>query len=336
MREIVAGKGIKPGTRLDEYVMSTFPALPKNALYKAFRKKDVKIDGKWAAPDAALKPSDKISVYLPDDILFGRQSITSASGVPPVSPGTPRDMQGLSSSAKRVIGEGSFSIVYEDERLLIVNKARGLPVHPDRSGRGITLIELVHEYLDAADRPYAPAMCHRIDRNTGGLVMIAKDRAALEIILSKLNVNSIKKDYRCIVAGKPKPAEAKLYAFITKDAARGKAEVYSGRESAPENASKIVTYYRTLSYDRRSDTSKLEVSLQTGRTHQIRAHLSSIGHPIIGDGKYCPNAINRQFGEHYQMLVAFRLVFPDMPGMKASRITVEISDGLAHPQLKNL
>jgi 23S rRNA pseudouridine955/2504/2580 synthase len=314
MRKIVVGKGVKPGTRLDAHIMSVFPALPSGALYKAFRKKDVKMGGKWAAPDAILAPPDTISVYLPDDILFGGK------------PGGSADGGGLA-------GAGTFSVVYEDERLLIVNKARGLAVHPDRTGGGVTLIELAREYLGAAETGETlPAMCHRIDRNTGGLVMIAKERAALDMILAKLAVNGIKREYRCIVVGRPKPSEATLRAYMSKDSALGRAYIYADKSSAPDSALNVVTHYRVLAYDRASGASKLEVSLRTGRTHQIRAHLAFAGHPIIGDGKYCPNAINRKYREPYQMLVAYRLVFPPMPGLGVSGRTIEIPDSLSFPK----
>ena len=428
MREIVAGKGIKPGTRLDGYIMSTFPAMPRNALYKAFRMKDIKINGKWVAADAILKPGDVIRVYISDEILFGKphvkEAITNTVGAgssrPPkhseciadtntVGAGSSRppkhtecitdtdtvgawssrppkhseciaDTNTVGAGSSRppkysacsdIVGEGSFSVAYEDDRLLIVNKACGLAVHPDKNGRGVTLIELVREYLNKPDffaggmtpplryendtsikkhtsselkslpagTPYVteridPAMCHRIDRNTGGLVMIAKDKLALDLILSKISSNEIIKEYRCIVSGRPKPSEATLYAYMSKDAAHGKAYVYADRQSAPKNAFRIATKYRTLSYDKAGDTSKLEVRLLTGRTHQIRAHLAFCGHPIIGDGKYCPNAICKRYREPYQMLVAFRLKFPIIPGMQISGMTVEIPDGLYHPIIK--
>ena len=407
MREIITGKGIKPGARLDEYILSIFPALPRNALYKAFRKKDVKIGGKWAAPDAAPAPFDVINIFLPDNILFGagagygtnsgatakpasnsganprtransstdisyRTNCSVGSGPSPSSsheanpspgvgtnsgskssPGTnsgpnpghdarsspsvgsgsspgPISTAGFSPNSKLGAGFG-FSVVYEDERLFIVNKMQGLPVHPDRGGSGITLVELARDYL-SSDSIF---MCHRIDRNTGGLVAIAKDRGILPMILENFSGGSIKKGYRCIVLGRPDPPGATLSAYMAKDQARGKVTVFSTRDGAPQGARTILTRYRTMGYDQKSGTSKLEVSLLTGRTHQIRAHLASIGHPIIGDGKYCPNSSNKRYYAPFQMLTAFRLVFPDMPGLDISGKTIEITDGLAYPRLKN-
>jgi len=314
MREIIAGKKLKPGARLDEYILSVFPEMPRNALYKAFRKKDVRLGGKRSPPDALIQPGDVISVYLPDNILFGKQENGRAGG---------------------------FDAVYEDKAVLIVNKPPGLPVHPDPKGSGVTLIELVREYMQSGrgqeaggGSGSAPFLCHRLDRNTGGLVVIAKERGALDTLLALFSSGGIKKDYHCIAHGRPSPPEATLRAYITKDSARGVSFVYHSRQDAPDYAKPIITKYKTLSYDKAGDTSKLEVSLLTGRTHQIRAHLASAGHPIIGDGKYCPDSINKLYNARFQMLCAFRLVFPAIAGMEISGKTIEIPDGLTHPQLK--
>ena len=340
------GKGVKPGVRVDEYILSTFPALHRNALYKAFRKKDVKVGGRWVAPEDVLSPADVIRVFLRDEVLFGGAPLPMpAISVPspshallePLPASAPAPHAPATASAHTPFF-GGFGIVYEDERLLVVNKAQGLPVHPDRSGSGITLIELVREYLakSCGSGGYAPAMCHRIDRNTGGLVVIAKDRETLDLMLSKLASGEIKKEYRCVVAGRPARAEATLRAYMTKNPARGVVKVYQSQKEAPAGALEIVTKYRIVKYDKRSDTSILEVSLLTGRTHQIRAHLASLGNPIIGDGKYCPNSINKRYGVMYQMLIAFRLAFPKLPGQAVSGMTLEIPDGLSHPRLKQL
>ena len=288
--------------------------MSRNAMYKAFRKKDIKVGDKWITPETTLKAFDSLKVYLADSVLFGAANTA-------------------------VDATGGFTVVYEDRRLLIVNKPQGLPVHPDRNGSGVTLIELVHEYLGVASvvgsggDHFVPAMCHRIDRNTGGLVAIAKDREALDVLLGLFSSGGIKKEYGCIAHGALAPPTATLRAYMTKDSARGIVKVYPTSEDSPLYAREIITRYKTISYDSQGDTSKLEVTLLTGRTHQIRAHLASIGHPIIGDGKYCPGSINRHYRAPYQMLFAIRLKFPAMQGFDVSSKLVEISDPLVHPRI---
>jgi hypothetical protein len=154
-----------------------------------------------------------------------------------------------------------------------------------------------------AGGPFA-ALCHRLDRNTGGLVMIAKDRAALDAVLGKIAAGDVKKRYRCIVAGKPEKREATLKAWLAKDERLGMVRIL---DEPAAGAARIVTRYRLLDYSPQTDTSRLDVMPLTGRTHQIRAHLAHIGHPIIGDGKYCPNALNRGHRARCQMLLAYRL-----------------------------
>ena len=306
MRELIAGKGIRPGVKLDEYILSVFPSLTKNNLYMAFRKKDVKVAGRRAAAGTPLAPLDVVQIYLPDYLLFGTENHAPASG---------------------------FSVAYEDERLLIANKPQGLSVHPDRNGSGVTLVELVSEYCGTAP-DYKPALCHRIDRNTGGLVVFAKDKGALDAMLRGFSGGSIIKGYRCVVSGRPEPPGAELRSYMTKDASQGIVNVYKNVEGAPPHAKETITRYETIGYDPTSDAAKLEVSIKTGRTHQIRAQLASIGHPIIGDGKYCPNAINKRYSVRFQMLAAYKLAFLDIPGLDISGTTVEIPDGLAYPELK--
>ena len=222
MREMTIGAEIKPGTRLDEHILSVFPALNKNALYKAFRKKDVKVGGRRAPPDTRLSAGDVVRVYLPDDFLFGGRLFDPAAGPDAGAPHA-----------------AGFSVAYEDDRVLIVNKPRGLPAHPDGGGSGVTLIELVREYLltrssgarspcpavpgaKRSGAPYSagspnpgsavpgPALCHRLDRNTGGLVLIAKDKEALTVMLEHISSGAIHKLYRCVVAGRPEQPVSEL------------------------------------------------------------------------------------------------------------------------------
>ena len=320
MRKLEVGKGVKRNTRLDEYIRASFPDLPHGALYKAFRKKDIKINGTWAPAEAILLPGSEISIYIPDHLLFGSTERSPDSPASPTADGVPASINngthpdgsthpGGDLSRPLRGAAHALSIVYEDQNLLIVNKAQGMAVHPDRTGRGVTLIELASEYLQATATKNAaqPLLCHRIDRNTGGLVLIAKNKPALDYILNRLTEGSIKKHYRCIVAGKPPSSGATLTAWLTKDANYGKVTVSD--EPLSRKSQKIVTSYRLLEHCAESDTSLLEIALQTGRTHQIRAHLAYVGLPIIGDGKYCPNSINSRFRLKKQLLIAYKLIF---------------------------
>jgi 23S rRNA pseudouridine955/2504/2580 synthase len=193
-----------------------------------------------------------------------------------------------------------------------VNKNQGIPVHPDREQSQQTLIDLVREYLqEKSEYPsnnahFQPALCHRLDRNTGGLVIIAKNQACLSIMLDKLEAREIKKYYQCLVKGRMEKPEAQLKAFLWKDSSKSRVFV---SEHKTAGSLEIITKYKVVEYNPSMDVSRLEVELVTGRTHQIRAHLAFIGHPVLGDGKYGTNAINRSFGLKQQALWACRIKF---------------------------
>jgi len=205
-----------------------------------------------------------------------------------------------------------LNILYEDENIILMNKRPGVLVHEDTDGGENTL--LVHmkaylyqkgEYDPYGEQSFAPALCNRIDRNTGGIVIGAKNAESLRVMNEKIRNGDMSKFYLCLVHGVPKKKQDKLYAFLRKNAKDNTVEV---RNTPFAGAKEIITGYRVLE-TRNDGCSLLEVELFTGRTHQIRAQMAAIGHPLLGDGKYGVNKNEKQRGFKYQALYAYKLIF---------------------------
>jgi 23S rRNA pseudouridine955/2504/2580 synthase len=274
------------GQRLDKFLTKAFPGLPGALVYKYIRLKRVKVNGKRAEGGQKLAPGDVLQLYINDELLEARERADSWRRAAP-----------------------DLDICYEDAHLLVVVKPFGLLCHPDEHGAGETLIGRIQAYLhgsgawNPADaRSFAPALCHRIDRNTGGLVMAAKTAEALRVMSAKIRERQVDKTYLCLVHGQLQPPAGRLTGYILRDTAAKQVTVL--RHPAP-GALTAITDYQTL--ETKGGLSLLACRLGTGRTHQIRAQLAAVGHPLVGDTKYGTAAQNRGLPFRHQALWAARI-----------------------------
>ena len=205
-----------------------------------------------------------------------------------------------------------FSVVYEDENILLVDKKPGLSVHEDETNDKNNLITQIWAYLykkgeysPEDEQSFAPALCNRIDRNTGGIVIAAKNASALRIMNEKIRNREIDKRYLCVVHGVPKEKEATKRAYLLKSQSGNEVKIYD--KNPPKNAKEIKTRYRVLKS--KNGLSLVEVELLTGRTHQIRAHMAHLGYPLLGEGKYNANTQDKKHGYKYQALYSYKLKF---------------------------
>ena len=288
MKELTVGKN-EAGQRLDRFVGKAVPLLPESLLQKYIRLKRIKLNGKGSKRDTRLNEGDVLSLYINDEFFEKPTERNSYLKV-----GAPR-----------------LDIVYEDENILLADKKPGVLCHSAGEWDYNTLIANIQAYAyqkgewrPREENAFAPALCNRIDRNTGGIVIAAKNAEALRIINEKIKEREIEKYYLCVVRGRPKPAEGQLRGYIFKDAAKNR--VYVRRKPEP-GAKEALTYYRTLASQ--GGLSLVECRLGTGRTHQIRAQMAAAGTPLLGDGKYGSDRENKKLGEDGQLLYSYRLEF---------------------------
>ena len=288
MKQLTIGKN-DAGQRLDKFLTKNLPNLPQSLLYKYIRKKRIKVNGKRAEISTRLSEGDVLDLYINDE-FFEKPEPTYDF----LHAGT------------------NLNILFEDENVLVLDKPVGLLAHPDDREYVDTLIGRVKRYLyekgeydPEAEQSFTPALVNRIDRNTGGIVLAAKNAEALRVLNQKMKDREIHKFYLCAVHGTPKPSQGLLKGYLWKDEKKNRVYVYKDFKPGSKT---IETKYRVLKSA--ENMSLVEVELLTGRTHQIRAHFASIGCPLVGDGKYGNNQNNRkQGGRRKQFLYSYKTVF---------------------------
>ncbi len=276
------------GQRLDKFITKAVPNLPKTLMYKYIRLKRIKVNAKRGDIAQKLVQGDIVDMYINDEFFAPA-----------------KDNYDFMAASK------NLDIVYEDENIILLNKKVGLLSHPDENEYNDTLITRVKRYLyekgeynPKDEHSFVPSLVNRIDRNTGGIVIAAKNAESLRILNQKLKDREMEKYYLCVIHGTLAKKSGLLGGWLLKDEKKNKVEVF---QKERPGAKQIKTKYSVI--DEKDGLSLVEVELLTGRTHQIRAHFSSIGHPLLGDGKYGTNALNKTLGYKKQFLYSYRLKF---------------------------
>ncbi len=276
------------GQRLDKFLTKAVKALPKSLMYKAIRTKKIKVNRKRTEIGYILNEGDSVELFIAEEFFSDTATEEAFMKL------TPR-----------------LDIVYEDDNIMLLDKRPGLIVHSDDKEDVNTLISHVKAYLyrkgeydPKNEQSFAPSLCNRIDRNTGGIVIAAKNAEALRIMNEKIKNDELSKFYLAAVHGRlPKKTDT-LTGYLKKDSANNIVDII---KTPRQGYKEIITKYRVI--DEKRDLSLVEVELITGRTHQIRAHFSSIGHPLLGDGKYGINRDDKKLGYKFQALFAYKLEF---------------------------
>ena len=287
MRQITINEN-DAGQRLDKFLSKRFRTMPKSLMYKYIRTKYIKLNGKKCDKSDFVRAGDVLTLYIKDEFFEESEQ---------------KNYEFLKAPDK-------LDIVYEDENLILLDKKPGLIVHQDKSYHFDSLVMRVQHYLynkgeydPEQEKSFSPALVNRIDRNTGGIVIAAKNAESLRILNEKLRTREIEKYYLCLVCGTPKRKTAILKDWLKKNNSTNTVTV---SRKPSDGAKEIITEYRVL--ESRGDVSLCEVLLHTGRTHQIRAHMAFIGHPLVGDSKYGKNKKNFISGK-YQALYSYKLKF---------------------------
>ena len=300
MKSFTAGPN-ENGVRLSRFVEGVTKDMPRSMMYKAFRNKRIKVNGKKGAPEDRIKAGDLIELYINDEFF-------PPEGAKPVHKPAPKKQQ----------NQPKVTVIYEDENIAVLYKPTHLLCHSDRTGDA-NLVDAFAAYLEGkgeydphAEKRFAPALCNRLDRNTSGIVAAGKTLQGLQMLSGLFKERTLHKYYLCIVKGVIKE-EQDVRGWLLKNEKTNQVRIF---KNETKDARPIHTKYRPLA-DNGQET-LLEIELLTGRTHQIRAHLSYMGHPIFGDPKYGDAVLNKKltsgYGLHMQLLHAWHLVFPELSG----------------------
>lgn len=288
MRELVVKKN-DANQRLDKFLLKKFKTMPKKMAYMYIRKKCVKVNGKKATPEVMLKENDLLTFYIKDEFFDNIQE----------------------ENYEFLKAPKNLKIIYEDENIILLDKKPGVIVHQDKSYHFDCLLLRLHHYLydngeynPKEENCFAPALVNRIDRNTGGIVIGAKNAESLRILNQKMKDRELHKFYLCLLINKPKKDNAILSDYLIKNEKTNKVTVLRNEK---QGAKKILTKYSVL--ETNNNLTLCEVELLTGRTHQIRSHMSSIGCPILGDNKYGNKKLNQKYSLSKQCLYSYKLAF---------------------------
>ena len=294
MKQIIVNEN-QAGQRLDKLLLKILNKAPKSFVYKMLRKKNIVLNGKKAEGSEIVQIEDEIKLYLSDDTI-----------------------DKFSAQMEIMIADHDLDILYEDRNILIVNKPVGV-LSQKAVGTDYSMVEYIISYMLSSGQianeqlqSFKPGICNRLDRNTGGLLIAGKTLTGLQEMARLFRERKLDKYYLCIVKGSLNETN-KITGYLKKDAASNIVTI-SSRQS--EDSDYIATEYQPLACG--NEYTLLQVKLITGKSHQIRAHLASIGHPIIGDSKYGDRKVNNYFNQRYglksQLLHSYRCVFPQLLG----------------------
>ena len=268
MKKLIVDKK-NENKKIVNVLLDNYNGLSSSFIYKTLRKKDIKVNGNRIKDNIIVYTGDIIEIYIDDKYLY-----------------------------KKII----LDIVYEDDNIIVINKPKEIEVINNTEN---SLTKILQDTYNTLEEDF-PFPCHRLDRNTTGLVVFAKNKEALDVLNNKFNNGEIDKYYKCTVIGILDKKQDTLKDYLFKDNRKSMVYVSNTKKTGYRE---IITSYKVLNEDKKDNVSILEVKLHTGRTHQIRAHLAHIGHPILGDGKYGNNEINKKFNKKTQELCAYKIKF---------------------------